>query len=155
MAAADYDLTSGADGKFQSHDLGFLILSKTLDFAKFTGTAASAGSKTADIITLPAGFVVENVFAKQITAGTAQAFTVGDADSATGFITTLNASSGTGITAADGAYILTDYATTPAVNNVWSGGKLYSTANAVRITLGATPVTTGVYQFVVKGYRAF
>lgn len=155
MAAPDYDLTGGADGKFQSHDLGFQILKKTLDFSLFTGTGASAGSKTADIITIPAGFVVEEVWAKQVTAGTNQAFTVGDSGSATGFITSLNASSGTGITGADGAYLNAAFATTPAVTGVYNGGKAYATANALRITLGATPVTTGVYQFVVKGYQAF
>ena len=155
MAAPDYNLTGGADGKFQSHDLGYQILSKTLDFSLFTGTAAGAGSKTADIITLPAGFVVENVFVSQVTAGTAQIFKVGDSSSATGYIASVNASTGTGITQAAGANLFGSFATTPAVSGVYNGGKVYSAADAIRVTLDTTPVTTGVYKFVVKGYQAF
>ena len=59
MAAPDYNLTGGPDGLFQSHDLSAQILSKTVDFSKYTGTAAGAATKTADVITIPAGFVVD------------------------------------------------------------------------------------------------
>lgn len=157
MAAPDYNLTGGPDGLFQSHDLSAQILSKTVDFSKYTGTAAGVATKTADVITIPAGFVVENVFVKVLVAGTASStITVGDSSDADNYVASVacDGTAGT-VTAAAGSYLYGSFATTPAVSGVYNAGKLYSTADAIRLTLGATPPTTGKVQVVVKGYQAF
>lgn len=156
MAAADYSLVAGADGLFQSHSLEYQLLSKTVDFSKFTGSAAGVAGKTADVISIPAGFVVENVFVKVLTAGTASStVNVGDS-SAASFITGV-ATDGTAgtTTAASGSYLFGSFATTPAVSGVYNGGKLYSAADALRLTLGSTAPVTGSVKVVVKGYQAF
>lgn len=152
-----YDTKSGAsDLNFQKHTPGGHTISRLLDFAKFTGTAAGAAGDTADIITLPAGYIVESVWAKIITASStaSSTFGLGDSSNSVGYLantTDATQTAGT-IIPSTGAYLLTSFATTPAVTGVLSQGKVYSTAGTLRVVLGTTAPLDGKVQFVVRGF---
>lgn len=153
----NYDITAGtSDLNFQKRSFENQTLSRVLDFSKFTGTAAGTAADTADVVTIPAGFVVESLFVKVVTAsGTASStFGVGDSASSVGFLAnTTDATQAAGtVIPSTGTYLLASFATTPAVTGVLSQGKVYTTANKVRVVLGSTAPLTGKIQVVVRGF---
>lgn len=155
---SNYDITAGtSDLNFQKHDLGFTVLSRMVDFSKFTGSAAGSATDTADIINLPAGFVVEAVGYKIITAsGTASSvFGVGLSGDSVYFLpntTSATATAGTiGITGAGAASKFNDITSVTTYAN--SSYKVISTADTLRVVLGATAPATGKVQFFVKGWN--
>lgn len=154
---SNYVLTAGtSDLNYQKHTYGGETISRLVDFSKFTGTAAGAASDTADIITLPAGFIVESVWAKVITASStaSSTFGLGDSSNSVGYLAnTTDATQAAGtIIPSTGAYLLASFATTPAVTGVLSQGKVYSTAGTLRVVLGTTAPLNGKVQFVVRGF---
>lgn len=156
--ATNYDLTAGTVTKlYQSHDPAWVTLYNKVDFSKFTGTAAGAAADTADVLTLPAGFVVENVLAIIDTPSTTSSgtFGVGDSASSVGYLantTDATAAAGT-VAQAAGAYLYTTFATTPAVTALTAAGKSYATANKLRVVLGSTAPLNGIVKFVVRGFQ--
>ena len=58
---ANYNLLAGADGLFQKTSTELTVLSKTVDFSKFTGSAAGADGDTAKVIDVPANFQIQSV----------------------------------------------------------------------------------------------
>lgn len=156
---ANYDLTSGTATKnYQTHDLGRGQLSNTVDFALFTGTAAGSAADTADIITIPAKFVVEDVFTIVGTAsGTASSvFGVGDAADSVYFLpntvaataaagTVVKTGTGAGSKFKDGTSVATYSANTV---------KYYTTASTLRVVLGATAPLNGKVKVIVRGFMA-
>lgn len=152
----NYVITSGtADKLYQTHDTGWKILEKVVDFSKFTGTAAGVAADTADVITIPASFMVENVLAVILTPSTTSSstFGVGDSSSSTGYLpntTSATAAAGTAASAS-GSYLFTTFATTPAVTALTSAGKYYGTADTLRVVLGTTAPLNGIVKFIVRG----
>lgn len=120
----------------------FYVLSNRIDFATTEATAADV----VQCLDIPAGTLVLNVFVKVVTAegGTCTA-TVGDGDSAAAFdaSTNLNAAAGTvtyGVGGTD------DYVT--------YGGKFYSAADTIDLTLGhnTDAAVLDMYALCVKVY---
>ena len=155
---ANYVTTTGLnDSNFQSERLFPQSLSRTIDFAKFTTTSvAGAAADTADVITIPAGFVVEGVFVQIVTASTtgSSVFGVGDSTSSVGFLpntTAATAAVGT-ISPSTGALLFAPFATTPAVTAL-TQGKAYAAADAVRVVLGATAPVNGKIKIFVRGFQ--
>jgi len=160
------DLSTGIyDGGFQKHSLEYQVLSKVVDFAKFVGTtdsngtntaAAGVAGNTADVITIPAGFVVEDVLTKVVTAGTAAStVAVGDTADAVYYLASVNSAATaativkTGDTAGAGGKFKDVTSVTTFGQNM---SKVYSTASKLVVTLGSTAPTTGKMQFTVRGY---
>lgn len=153
--ASTYDLSAGSDGLFQKNTLDGGLLSKVVDFAKFTGSAAGAATNTADVLTIPAGFIVEDVLVKVLTPSTtgSSVFGVGDSAGSSGYLpntTSATAAAGT-ITKASGSYLFTTFATTPAVTALTSAGKAYETASKLVVLLGATAPLNGKVLVIVRG----
>lgn len=154
---ANYDTKSGAsDLNFQKHTPGGHTISRLVDFAKFTGTAAGAAGDTADVITLPAGFVVEDVYYKVIAASTTASSTFGAgtaADNVYFFASTQDATATAGTIVKTGAGASGDFhdiaTVTTLANSLTS---VVSTATTLRVLLGSTAPLNGKVQFVVRGF---
>lgn len=158
----NYDITAGtSDLNFQTHELDFQLLSRVVDFAKFTGSAAGAAADTADILTIPAGFTVEEVYYKILVASTTSSSVFGAGDSADStyyFPNTVSATATAGtiaktVTTATASKFKGSSAT--AATLVDLSTKLYSTADKLRVVLGATAPLNGKVQFVVRGVQTF
>lgn len=154
----NYVTTNGLnDGNFQSERQFAQSISRTIDFSKFTTTGvAGVAADTADVLTIPAGFVVESVFTQIIATSTtaSSTFGVGDSSSSVGYLpntTSATAAAGT-MTSASGAYLFTTFATTPAVTAVTAAGKAYATADTIRVVLGTTAPLNGKVKIVVRGF---
>lgn len=154
--ASPYNLRASADGLLAKR-MQSVMFARVVDFSLFTGTAAGVANDVAQIIDIPANFVVESVCSKVITAGTASStYSVGDSGTANGFITVTTGkaddTAGT-LHKPDGSFIVSSFATTPAVNSVVTSlFKHYSTADHIDVKLGATPPTTGKILVMVKGF---
>lgn len=156
---SNYDLTTGTSDKlYQTHNHSWAVLQKSVDFSKFTGTSAGTAADTADIITIPAGFIVENVIAIIMTPSNtgSSTFGVGDSSSSTGYLPNTTSATATAGTAASasGPYLYTTFATTPAVTALTAAGKYYGTADKLRVVLGTTAPLNGVVKFIVRGVWA-
>jgi hypothetical protein len=140
---ATFTLTAGTDGYFQKHSTEFTTISKTVDFSNFQGTSPVAVGVAADIakiISIPANFAVQAVYAVVSTAlTTSSTFLVGDATN-NGWITASAGTAAVGLKAADGAYVT-------------ANGKFYTTATDLLLTLGSTPPVTGVVTVYVVGFQ--
>jgi hypothetical protein len=72
---ATYNLTTGADGKFQFISTEYTTISKTIDFSAVnTATvppSSAAASSILQVLTLPAGFFCLSVIAEVLTASAA------------------------------------------------------------------------------------
>ena len=157
--ASTYDISAGtSDLLYQNHSPEYQVLSKVVDWSKFSGTGTGATSATADIITIPANFVVEDVLCKVLVAGTASS-TCGVGDSADSVYYLANAVAcdaaanvivNTGQTAgASGKFKDATSATTLGQKMV----KSYTAASKLVVVLGAsTAPATGKMQFYVRGY---
>lgn len=154
--ASPYNLRASADGLL-AKKMSPIILARVVDFSLFTGTAAGAATDVAQIIDIPANFIITGVCSKVVTAGTASStYSVGDSSSANGFITVTTGkgddTAGT-LHKPDGSYVVSSFATTPAVNSVVTSlFKHYSAADHIDVKLGATPPTTGKILVMVQGF---
>lgn len=153
--ASTYDLSAGSDGLFQKQSPDGCLLSKVVDFAKFTGSAAGSATNTADVITIPAGFIVEDVYYKILTASStaSSVFGVGDSgDSVYYMANTMDATATAGTIVKTGAGAASDFhdiATVTALAN--SLTKDYETASKLVVVLGATAPLNGKVLFIVRG----
>lgn len=143
MPTSPFTLTTGTDGYFQKHSTEFTTISKTVDFANFQGTSpalAGAATEVAKIISIPANFAVQALYAVVSTALTASStFIVGDVTDVDGWIISTGTATA-GLKVADGAYVA-------------ANGKFYLTATDLQITLGATPPIVGVVTVYVVGFQ--
>lgn len=148
MANYDYTLGTAGSGLYKVVEKNAHFVRKhVINFADVLATKGSALAQndTVDALAVYAGERVKEVYVRAITAGTASStFTVGDQAGATGFITSVAADAAAGtVTTAYGTYVQagsTTYLTT--------GGKYYSAANTIRLTLGATAPQAGVVEVV-------
>ena len=141
---ATFTLTAGTDGYFQKHSTEFTTISKTVDFSNFQGTSPVAAGVAADIakiISIPANFAVQALYAVVSTAlTTSSTFLVGDATDPDGWISASAGTATAGPKAADGAYVV-------------ANGKFYATATDLLLTLGSTAPVTGVVTVYVVGFQ--
>jgi len=151
MANYDYTLGTAGSGLYKTVEKNSHFARKhVISFADVLATKGSAlaTNDTVDILTLNPGERVVNVTARVITAGTASStVTVGDQSDADGYIASVacDGTAGT-VSGANGAYLFTQYGTTPFAVT-WVGGKSYSATNTLRMTLGATAPQAGVVEF--------
>ena len=153
-----YDITAGtSDLNFQSHTLEWSLISRLIDFSKFTGTASGVASDTSKIITIPAGYSVESITTKIVTASTTTSSTFGLGDSS-GAVYYLPST--TSATATAGTVVKTGAGATSAFNDVTSvttyansSVKNYTAADAIVVTLGTTPPTNGKVRVEVRGFQ--
>ncbi len=154
----NYDITLGlGDFNFQRAETQHQTLSRIVDFSKFT-TAGAAGSAadTADVITIPANFVVEDVYVTIKTASTttSSTFGVGDAADSVYYLpntTDATATAGTvdhTVAGASGKFKDVTSATTLAN----SMEKVYTTASTLRVVLGSTAPQNGKIKIDVRGF---
>lgn len=154
---ANYDITAGtSDLNFQKHSVDFQVLSRLVDFSKFTGTAAGAAADTADVLNLPNGFVVTDIGYQIVTASSTATSTFGvglTADSQFFFANTAAA------TAAAGTMVLAGAGAAGKFNDIFSvttlansKTKLISPADKIRVVLGTTAPLNGKVQIVVHGF---
>jgi hypothetical protein len=140
---ATFTLTAGTDGYFQKHSTEFTTISKTVDFSNFQGTspvAAGVAADVAKIISIPANFAVQGLYAVVSTALTGSStFLVGDATDVDGWIISTGTAT-VGLKAADGAYVT-------------ANGKFYTTATDLLLTLGSTAPVAGVVTVYVVGFQ--
>lgn len=122
----------------------------TLDFPKIIAARAAAGatalaaSDVLEVIPVPAGTIVSNVGMQVTTAaGVTSTIAIGDGTAAAGYLaaTSANATGWSG-----GVPVLSSGAFAPTL----SGGKLYSAADTIDITIGtAVPAAAVVRVFAV------
>lgn len=155
---ANFDITTGVtDLNYQKHDISFSVLSRTLDFSKFTGSGTGAAASTCDIINLPVGFVVEQAAYQIVTASTttASSFGVGlTGDSVYFWPNTTDATQAAGTLAVRGAGAagkFNDIASVTALGDSMS--KVITTADKVRVVLGNTSPLNGKVQILIKGFN--
>lgn len=129
-----YTLTTGADGYYQKKSAEFTVLSKTVDFAKFTGSTYGVAGDIAKIITIPANFQVQSVSVVVVTASTTSSATITVEDNAA-----LDYVAGFAVTG-----------TTPS-----TGGtpKLYPSETTMNVLLGATAPLDGIVTVHVTGFQ--
>jgi hypothetical protein len=135
---ATYNLSTGADGYYQKLSTELTVLSKTVDFAKFTGSAAGADGETATIISVPANFQIQSVSVA---------------------IDTASSTSGATITVEDAAGLdyVTGFDVTQAAKTTTTAGtpKFYVDATTVQVLLGpstgAAPAN-GIVTVYVTGF---
>ena len=159
---ANYDTTAGLpNGFFPQHDFNSQVLSRKIDWAKAKdGLTTWAAADTLDIIKLPAGFVVEDVYCVVNTAATAGstvscglsgdnvyfwAAAVGTMDSAANTIFRTGK-------AATAAGKFKDIATVTSLAGAMVK-EVGATADTIRILAGATAPVTGVATFYVRGFQ--
>ena len=157
----NYVTTAGLpDGSFQKHNFEGQLLSRTIDWSKCKdGLAAWATGDTLDIITLPAGFVIEDVYCVINVAGTASstvscglsgdnvyfwAAAVGTMDSAANTIFRTGK-------AATAAGKFKDIASVTALAGAMVK-EVGATADTIRILAGATAPIAGKATFYVRGF---
>lgn len=151
MANYDYTLGTAGSALYKTVEKNAYFARKhVISFADVLATKGStlAQNDTVDVLTINPGERVVDVTARVITAGTTSStVTVGDQAGATSYITSVacDGTAGT-VTGADGAYIFSQAGTVPYAVT-WVGGKYYTAANTVRLTLGATAPQAGVIEF--------
>lgn len=126
------------------------LVEMTLDFPKIiaartaAGATALAASDVMEIIPIPAGTIVSNVGMEVTTAaGVTSTISIGDGGAAAGYLaaTSVNATGTSG-----GVPVLSSGAFAPTL----SGGKVYTAADTIDITLGtAVPAAAVVRVFAM------
>ena len=153
MANYDYTLGTACSGLYKTVEKNDRFTRKhVINFADVLATKGSALAQndTVDILTINPGERIVDVTARIITAGTASStVTVGDQAGATSYIASVacDGTAGT-VTGANGAYIFSQSGTAPYAVT-WVGGKYYTAANTLRMTLGATAPQAGVIEFAL------
>ena len=155
-----YDLTTGTvDKNYQTHQLDYQVLSRLLDFSVFasSGTSGTAAD-ISKIITIPAGFVVEECIWRTIanTTPTTALFAIGDSSSGTFYFTSASSSAATvgmpfKTTAVAGGF--KDVTSTTTIGT--SLNKLYTAADYISVTQLTTAATTGQIQVIVRGCQLY
>ena len=138
---ATFDKRKGAAGFPRACQNQDFNLNARVAFSECTGLAAA---DVISVLDVPVGCVVYGVYAKVITAcAAAMTATIGDAGDADGWITSL-ALNGTAetITAGAGAYVV-------------AGGKPFTTATPITMTIGGTAGASGVVEIVALARRIF
>jgi hypothetical protein len=154
----NYDMTLGlADQNFQREIKVPPTLSRVVDFSKFTTTGvAGAAADTNDVLTIPAGFTVEDVFVTVLVPSTTSSsvFGVGD-NSDSGFYipntTSATAAAGTVVKSSGVAGKFKD--TTSAATLAASMSKTYTPAGTIRVLLGSTAPLNGKVRIDVRGFQ--
>lgn len=158
----NYVTTAGLpNGYFPQHNFEGQVLSRKIDWSKCKdGLSTWVAGDTLDIITIPAGFVVEDVYCVINTAGTASstascglsgdnvyfwAAAVGTMDSAANTIFRTGK-------AATAAGKFKDIATVTALAGAMVK-EIGATADTLRILAGATAPVTGVVTYYVRGFQ--
>ena len=135
---ATYNLSTGADGYYQKTSAELTVFSKTVDFAKFTGSAAGADGATATIIDVPSNFQIQSVSVAIGTASTTSGATITVEDAAgTDYVTGFDVTQAAGTTTTAG---------TP---------KFYVSATTLQILLGPSTgnaPANGVVTVYLTGY---
>lgn len=153
MANYDYTLGTAGSGLYKTVEKNSYFARKhVINFADVLATKGSALAQndTVDIVPLNPGERVIDVTARIITAGTASStVTVGDQAGAASYIASvaIDGTAGT-VTGGNGAYLFSQSGTTPFAVT-WVGGKYYTAANTLRMTLGATAPQAGILEFTV------
>lgn len=135
---ATYNLSTGSDGLFQKTSTELTVLSKTVDFSKFTGSAAGADGETATIISVPSNFQVQSVSVAIETASTTSGATITVEDAA-------------------GLDYVTGFDVTQAAKTTTTAGtpKFYVDATTIQVLLGpstgAAPLD-GIVTVYVTGF---
>lgn len=116
---ATYNLSTGSDGFFQHTSTELTVLSKTVNFAKFTGSAAGADGDIATIISVPSDFQIQSVSVAIETASTTPGATITVEDAA-------------------GLDYVTGFDVTQAAKTTTTAGtpKFYVDATTIRVLLG-------------------
>ena len=154
----NYDITTGlADQNFQREIKRPQVLSRVVDFAKFTTTGVTGtAADTADVITLPAGFTVIDVFTTIVTPSTTSSsvFGVGDsADSAYYIPNTTSATAAAGTVVKTVGVLGKFKDVTTATTLAASMTKTYTTAGTLRVLLGSTAPLNGKVRIDVNGFQ--
>ena len=151
--ASPFDLTTGADGYFVSRDYMGTVLRKRLDFSKANGSGASLlTTEVAKLIPIPSGFVLMEVLAEVVTAGTAgSSFQMGDTATAAGFSATdITAASVAGTVFKASGTLLND--PTSATTAAATKSKYYPSGGTFQVTAVTAPAT-GVFDFTLVGFQ--
>jgi hypothetical protein len=152
----NYDMTLGlVDKNFQRAELVHQTLSRLVNFALFTTTGTNGtAADVSQVLTIPAGFTVEDVTATIVTPSTSVPSVFGIQDHAA-FVYLANTQSAT---AAAGTVVKTIGVAsnfkdpTSATTLAASMTKFYSTATTLDVLIGATAPTNGVVKIDVRGY---
>jgi hypothetical protein len=155
---ANYDMTLGlVDQNFQKEMKVPQTLSRVVDFSKFTTTGvAGAAADTADVLTLPSGFTVEDVFVTILvpSSTSSSVFGIGD-NSDSGFYlpntTSATAAAGTVAKSAGIAGKFKDPTSTATLAAAMS--KTYIPAGTLRVLLGSTAPLNGKVRIDVRGFQ--
>ena len=122
----------------------------TLDFPKIiaarsaAGATALAASDVMEIIPIPAGTIVSNVGMVVTTAaGVTSTISIGDGSAAAGYLAATSANSAA---TSGGVPVLASGAFAPTL----SGGKVYSAADTIDITLGTAVPAAAVVRIFAK-----
>ncbi len=155
----NYDITLGLlDKNFQRERKEAPTLSRIVDFSMFTTTGvAGAAADTADVITIPVGFTVEDVITTIVIPSTtaSSVFGVGDnADSAWYIPNTTSATAAAGTVAKTVGVSGKFKDPTSATTLAGSMSKTYTTAGTIRVLLGATAPLNGKIKIDVRGYQS-
>jgi len=147
-----YDLTKAPNANYPIayNTMGSYTRRHVFDVAVDLPTV-TAGD-TAKIFNIAAGEFVKNVYIRNITASTTGSSTleVGDSASATGYNASVDATAAAGtIAGSNGANIFTQSGTTPFAVT-WKGGKGYTAADYILITLGSTAPANGQFEVVAE-----
>jgi hypothetical protein len=135
---ATYNLSTGSDGYFQKTSTELTVLSKTVDFAKFTGSAAGVDGDIATIISIPSNFQVQSVSVAIGTASTTSGATITVEDAA-------------------GTDYVTGFDVTQAAKTTTTAGtpKFYVDATTVQVLLGPSTgnaPANGIVTVYVTGF---
>lgn len=147
---ATYDLTSSPQSGYSiAHSSGVELRKQVFDIAKLATHVAGDAVK---ILTINKGEFVKNVYVRNVTASTTGSSTleVGDSGSATGYNASVDATAAANtVVGANGANIFTQLGSgTYAVT--WLGGKNYTAADYILITLGSTAPANGVFEVIAE-----
>jgi len=155
-----YDLQTGTSDKlYQSHTLDYQVLSRLVDFSLFTGTTYGTAADLAKVITIPTGFLVEEVIYKLIATSstpTASLFSIGDSSAPQYYFASTQTCTGTaGLL--NTIYTMTGGAagkfkdTTSTATLGASFQKIYTAADYISITQTTTAAQNGKILVIVRG----
>ena len=160
MAASTVDMKSGVlDQSFSNQDVRYSTLTRTVDFATLkSGTTNLAAGESADVLIIPAGFVVEEVLYKILTASTtsSSAFGLGTAADQSYFMADTMAA-----TATAGTTVKTVAVTTASkfkgssatiITLVDLSTLVVTSADALSVLAGSTAPLNGKVKLFVRGF---
>lgn len=160
MAASTVDMKSGVlDLNFSNLDIRYSTMTRTVDFATLkSGTTFLAAGESADVLTIPAGFVVEEVLYKIVTASTtaSSVFGLGTAADQSYFMAnTMDATATAGTTvktvAVATASKFKGSSATPTTLMALST-LVVTSADSLSVLAGATAPTNGKVKLFVRGF---